>query len=237
MVGRAGAVKSRWSVASEHGAVDRLLDLLMPPTCAGCGLEGELVCHDCLRHLGARLDADPRWPIGLPGDLPAGLAQLEWCAPFTGPTRRALHELKYAGNQRLATPLGRLLAERWRRAGMGGDLLVPVPVHEERLRQRGYDQAVLLAEVAAAVIGLPLAPALRRVERTAAMHELGREARSANVGSAFAIAPGAASRVAGRRVVLVDDVTTTGASLSACATVLHGAGASVVSGLTIARER
>ena len=100
------------------GTVERLLDLLMPPACGGCGREGDLVCLDCLRHLGARLEADPRWPIGLPADLPAGLGQLEWCAPFTGPTRRALHELKYAGNRRLAGPLGRLLAERWRRAGM-----------------------------------------------------------------------------------------------------------------------
>jgi predicted amidophosphoribosyltransferase len=69
------------------------------------------------------------------------------------------------------------------------------------------------------------------------MHGLGREARSANVGSAFAVEPWAASRVAGRWVVLVDDVTTTGASWAACATVLRAAGASVVSGLTIARER
>jgi ComF family protein len=217
--------------------MDRLLDLLMPPTCAGCGLEGDLVCGDCLRHLGARLAADPTWPIGLPSDLPAGLSQLEWCAPFTGPTRRALHELKYAGNRRLAGPLGGLLAERWRRAGIGGDLLVAVPVHAERLRQRGYDQAVLLAESAAAALGLPFLPALRRLERTAAMHGLGREARRANVGSAFAVDPAAQARVVGRRLVLVDDVTTTGASLAACAAELRAAGASAVSGLTIARER
>jgi len=217
--------------------VDRLFDLLLPPACAGCGIEGQVVCPDCLRHLGARLGADPRWPIGLPSDLPAGLAQLEWCAPFTGPTRRALHELKYAGNRRLARPLGALLAARWRAAGMGGDLLVPVPIHAERLRQRGYDQAVLLADAAGAVLGLSAVPALRRVERTAAMHGLGREARSANVGSAFAVDPAAVAFVAGRLVVLVDDVTTTGASLAACAAALTEAGASAVSGLTVARER
>jgi ComF family protein len=217
--------------------MDRLIDLIMPPVCAGCGLEGDLVCSDCLRHLGARLGADPRWPLGLRADLPAGLAQLEWCAPFTGPTRRALHELKYAGNRRLVRPLGGLLAERWRRAAIGGDVLVPVPVHAERLRQRGYDQAVLLAEAAGAALGLPMVAALMRVERTAAMHGLGREARSVNVGSAFAIVPGSRSSVVGRWVVLVDDVTTTGASLAACAAVLRAAGASAVSGLTVARER
>lgn len=219
------------------GGMDRLLDLLMPPACAGCGEEGTLLCPDCLRHLGARIDVDPRWPIGLPPDLPPGLAQLEWCAPFTGPTRRALHELKYAGNRRIARPLGAVLAARWRRAMIGGEVLVAVPVHAERLRQRGYDQAVLLAEAAAAQLGLARVPALRRVERTAAMHGLGRAARSANVGSAFAVDPRAASRVVGRWVVLVDDVTTTGASLSACAAALIHAGATRVSGLTVARER
>jgi ComF family protein len=217
--------------------MDRLLDLLMPPTCAGCGIEGQLVCPECLRHLGARLDVDPRWPIGLPSDLPAGLSQLEWCAPFTGPTRLTLHELKYAGNRRLARPLGELMAARWRRAGVRGDLLVPVPVHAERLRQRGYDQAVLLAEACATALGLSMVPALRRVERTAAMHGLGREARSANVGSAFAVESWAVAMVTGRWVVLVDDVTTTGASLAACAAALQRAGASKVSGLTVARER
>jgi ComF family protein len=237
MVVREGAAKS-WSRAiGEHRDVDRLLDLVMPAACGGCGLEGELICGDCFRHLGARLEADPRWPIGLPGDLPAHLSQLEWCAPFTGPTRRTLHELKYAGNRRLAGPLGRLIAERWRRAGMGGEVLVPVPVHIERLRQRGYDQAVLLAESAAAALGLPYVPALRRVERTAAMHGLGREARSANVGSAFAVDARVKTAIAARWVVLVDDVTTTGASLAACAAALLADGASAVSGLTVARER
>lgn len=217
--------------------MDRLLDVLMPPACAGCGDEGTLLCRDCLRHLGARLGVDPRWPIGLAPDLPPGLAQLEWCAPFTGPTRRALHELKYAGNRRIARPLGALMAARWRRASIGGEVLVAVPVHAERLRQRGYDQAVLLAEAAAAQLGLTHVAALGRVQRTEAMHGLGREARSANVGSAFAVHPHARSSVAGRWVVLVDDVTTTGASLAACAAVLTRAGATRVSGLTVARER
>jgi ComF family protein len=237
MVVRAGPAKSWCSALGDHLDVDRLIDLIMPAACGGCGLEGDLICVDCLRHLGARLEADPRWPIGLAGDLPAHLSQLEWCAPFTGPTRRALHELKYAGNRRLAGPLGRLLAGRWRRAGIGGEVLVPVPVHVERLRQRGYDQGVLLAESAAAALGLPFVPALRRVERTAAMHGLGREARSANVGSAFAVDARARSAIAGRWVVLVDDVTTTGASLAACAAALLAEGVSAVSGLTVARER
>ncbi|MGH3074663.1 MAG: ComF family protein, partial [Gaiellales bacterium] len=126
--------------------MDTLLDVLLPPACPGCGREGTILCGPCRRHLGARLDAPAGLPFGLPSELPAGLLQLEWCAPFSGPTRATLHELKYAANRRLAGPLGDLLAARWRRAAWGGDVIVPVPVHAARLRQRGYDQAVLLAE-------------------------------------------------------------------------------------------
>jgi len=214
-----------------------LLDLLLPPSCPGCGREGVLVCDRCRRHLGARLDAPPGLPIGLPGSLPAGLAQLEWCAPFTGPTRAALHALKYAADRRLAGPLGELLAARWRRAGGGGDLLVPVPVSAARLRERGYDQAVLLADEAGAQLGLPVVAALRRSRATAAQYALGRQERGANVRAAFSIDPGLAPRVRGRWIVLVDDVVTTGSTMAACAAALVSAGADAVSGLAVARER
>jgi ComF family protein len=217
--------------------VASLLDLLLPPSCPGCGQEGALLCVRCRQHLGARLDAPPGLPLGLPGDLPAGLVQLEWCAPFTGPTRATLHELKYAANRRLAAPLGELLAVRWRRAGCGGELLVPVPVHTARLRERGYDQAVLLAEAAGARLGLPVLAALRRGRATAAQHALGREARGANVGTAFSVDAALRSRIRGRWIVLVDDVVTTGATMAACAAALFAAGAESVSGLAVARER
>ena len=111
--------------------------------------------------LDARLGLPGGRPIGLPADLPAPLLQLEWCAPFAGPVRTALHELKYAGERRLAEPLGAAIARRWARVGRGGDVVVPVPVHADRERQRGYDQAALIAAVAAAQLGLPLAPCAR----------------------------------------------------------------------------
>lgn len=214
-----------------------LLDLLVPPSCPGCDEEGALVCRRCRRHLGARLDAPAGLPLGLPGDLPAGLAQLEWCAPFTGPTRAAIHELKYAANRRLAEPLGELLAARWRRAAQGGEVLVPIPVHAARLRERGYDQAMLLAEAAGARLGLPVVPALLRGRATAAMHALGREARSVNVGTAFSVQSASVSRIRGRWIVLVDDVVTTGSSMAAGAAALLAAGAGPISGLALARER
>jgi ComF family protein len=216
----------------------RVLDLAFPARCAGCGRDGAPLCPACEPALDARLDLPPGVPIGLPGDLPADLLQLEWCAPFVGTVRRALHDLKYAGEQRLAEPLGRAVARRWARAAAGGDLIVNVPVHDARLRRRGYDQAALVAQVAARELGLPHAPILRRTRATTAQFDLGRDDRAGNVRGAFALADGAPPHaLLGRWVVLVDDVVTTGATLSACARPLLDAGALGVSAIAVARER
>jgi ComF family protein len=214
-----------------------LLDGIFPPMCPGCGLEGAVLCGRCRGPLERRMDEPPGVPIGLVAPLPDGIAQLEWCASFSGPVREALHALKYRGERRLAAPLGEAIARRWSQAGVGGDLLVPVPIHPERLRSRGYDQAVLLARAAGARLGLPVAPALRRTVATAAQHRLGREGRAANVGRAFAIEAGWADTIRGRWVVIVDDIVTTGATLSGCAVPLLEAGATAVAGLAVARER
>ncbi len=170
--------------------------------------------------------------------MPDGILQVEWCAPFSGVVRDALHQLKYSGERRLAVPLGGAVARRWARAGVGGDLLVPVPVHRDRAAQRGYDQAVLLASAAGAVLGLPVVEALERWQATTAQFQLDRQARASNVAGAFRPRSSTAiERVRGRWVVLVDDVMTTGATLSACATVLLEGGAAAVSAVTVARER
>ena len=218
----------------------RLLDLALPPRCAGCGREGETICGGCRPALEVRWDRPAGAPIGLPVELPAPLVQLEWAAPFTGTVRAALHGLKYAGERRLAEPLGHAAAERWRRAGAGGDLIVPVPVHADRARLRGYDQATLLADVIGRRLGLPVARLIERHRRTVAQFDLDRADRGANVAGAFRLDPRVGPRLGpldGRWVILVDDVTTTGATLAACGTVLMEAGAIAVSGLTIARER
>jgi len=227
---------------------NQLLDAALPARCPGCGAEGPPLCAACATALDARLDLPAGIAIGLPSDVPAPLLQLEWCAPFSGVVRTALHELKYSGEQRLAGPLGAAIARRWRRVGAGGDVVVPVPVHAERRRRRGYDQAELIARVAAEELNMPCASILERSRATIAQFDLDRAARAVNVTGAFRVRPGAhdgpsphqtraAGPLAGRWIVLIDDVVTTGASLAACATPLIEAGAVGVSAITVARER
>lgn len=163
----------------------RALDLALPATCAGCDREGAAMCPDCLPALDARLELPPGTPIGLPGDVPEPLAQIEWCATFGGVTRRAVHRLKYAGDRRLAEPLGAAVGRRWLRAGAGGDVLVPVPASSDRVVDRGYDQAELIARAAGRVCGLPVRPLLERTRRTTAQFDLDRPARAGNVAGAF----------------------------------------------------
>ncbi len=226
-----------WSEArrSVGSVADRALDLALPGQCAGCRREGAALCRECLPALDVRLSAGAGVPSGLPAEIPPPLLQLEWCAPFTGVTRRALHALKYDGERRLARHLGAAVARRWARVGVAGDALVPVPASPDRLRQRGYDQAALIAGETAQRLRVPCVLALERTRATAAQFDLDRAGRASNLGGAFRTVAGVP--VAGRWLVLVDDVVTTGATLAACATALLDAGASAVSAVAVARER
>jgi len=231
------------------GLASRALDLALPAVCAGCEREGAALCDECEPALDARLELAPGTPVGLPGDVPEPLAQVEWCASFSGVPRRALHRLKYAGDRRLAEPLGRAVGRRWIRAGAGGDAFVPVPASPDRVADRGYDQADLIARAAGRVASLPVWPLLERTRVTAAQFDLDRPARAGNVAGAFRIvatppagdvvgdAAGGPPDLTGRWLVLVDDVLTTGSTLAACARVLLDQGALAVSAVTVARER
>lgn len=214
-----------------------IIDLLLPPSCPGCGREGDLLCARCRGTLERRLEEPAGTPIGLPAHLPDGIVQLEWCAAFTGVAQAAIHALKYDGERRLAGPLGLLLAERWRRSSAGGDVIVPVPMHAARRRERGFDQAEMLAAVVARRLGLPMSRAIERRDDTLAQHQLGRSARARNVGRAFVAGPARSAQLRDRWVVLIDDVLTTGATLAGCASAACAAGAVAVSALTLARER
>ena len=195
------------------------------------------MCEACSPGLDRRLEAPAGVPIGLPGDLPAPLLQLDWCAPFSGTVRSALHAIKYGGEQRLAEPLGAAIARRWARIGVGADIVTHVPVHAARARTRGYDQAQLIARAAARHLGLPYATLLTRERATTAQFDLDRGDRAANVAGAFVARLGRTPALTGRWVLLIDDVVTTGATLAACAEALERAGALGTSAITVARER
>jgi ComF family protein len=172
----------------------------------------------------------------LPGEIPEPLLQLDWCAPFHGIVRDALHAIKYQGEQRLAAPLGEAVAKRWTRIGVGAEIVTHVPVHADRAKQRGYDQAELIARAAATSLGMLHIRLLARQRATIAQFDLDRRRRTTNVRGAFTI-DRRAPPVNGRWILLVDDVTTTGATLAACADALCEAGALGVSAITVARER
>jgi predicted amidophosphoribosyltransferase len=219
-----------------RSAATRALDAALPASCVGCRAEGPPICDRCLPALDARLAAPAGVPIGLPGEIPEPLLQLDWCAPFHGVVRNALHAIKYQGEQRLAIPLGDAVARRWARIGVGAEIVTHVPIHVDRAKQRGYDQAELIARAAATALGMPQLRLLARQRATTAQFDLDRRRRATNVRGAF-VMDRRAPPIVDRWVLLVDDVTTTGATLAACAEALYDAGALGVSAITVARER
>ena len=213
-----------------------LLDLILPPSCAGCGLRGALLCAACVGRLEAPSRADdcfvaPDAGIVLGDALTLGLAAFA----HAGPMRRALAALKYTGAARLAPTLARasLPALNTLIAVSGPAALVPVPVHVERLRTRGYNQADLIVGELAKLTGSETAAILLRVKPTTKQHRLDRAARLANLRGAFGLTGEAALPSA---AIVVDDIITTTATLEACASVLREGGCAAVYGFAVARE-
>jgi ComF family protein len=149
---------------------------------------------------------------------------------YDGTLRAIVHAFKYDGRRSLAARLGALMRARGADVLRGADAIVPVPLHRARRRERGFDQAADLARH----VGLPVVYALRRTRPTAVQASLPAARRHGNVRDAFAARPAAAA-LDGLTVVLVDDVSTTGATLEACARVLTDAGVRELRALTAAR--
>lgn len=150
--------------------------------------------------------------------------------PYSGPLERAIRAYKFQQTRRLSLLFGQTLAETLRTAGWPLDLICAVPLHQLRHMQRGYNQSALVAEVAARHTSLPYRPLLRRVRTTRQQARLGAAARQRNVAGAFRCAP-----LSGERVLLVDDVMTSGATVTECALALFAAGAGRVYVATLAR--
>jgi ComF family protein len=155
-------------------------------------------------------------------------------AAYRGALVRAVVLLKFERIDPLAAYFGERVASIAKRDGLAGDIVVPVPLHRTRERERGFNQAELIARQAAKRLRLPLKPVLlKRTKARPEKHILSNEDRWRIVRGAFATRPG--SQVDNKRVLLVDDVMTTGATLDACAAALLEAGAKSIIGLTVAR--
>lgn len=204
------------------------VDLLFPPRCLVCDALAPPLCQECIATL------TPLTPAQLPN---LASVQAAHCAGlYAGSLREAVLRLKFRRKSALAAPLGDLLAETLR-AELGAwtpDLLVPVPIHWRRRWSRGFNQSDLLARRVQRRLGIPTTEVLARTRYTPPQVGLTRGLRAANLQGAFTVTQ--PNRVAGRRVVLVDDVWTTGATLSECAHVLTAAGASAVYALTVTHE-
>jgi ComF family protein len=220
------------------------LNLLFPQWCVSCGREGDYICHSC-RQLLVPITPPICPRCGRPqfgGTLCPGC--VNWQAEidgirspfiFEGVMRRAIHELKYHNLRALAEPLAGLLYDFLINNPVPGEVLVPVPLHRKRLRERGYNQSSLLArELGKLTSLLVIDDCLVRQRhalpqaRTASVME-----RQSNVASAFTCRD---NRLCGKRVLLIDDVSTSGATLDACAGALKSTGVISVWGLVMAVE-
>jgi ComF family protein len=166
-------------------------------------------------------------------DVDLGALPVTAFAYYGGAVETALHKLKYGGRGDLAAPLGHLLRRAARASNVRADAVVPVPLHPRRLVTRGYNQSALLGAEVASELRAPLdTRSLTRVRHTAQQIRLDRGARLANVADAFRVT--SCRRLEGCRVVLVDDVVTTGATVAACARALRDAGVASVHALVVA---
>jgi ComF family protein len=220
------------------------LDWLLPPRCGGCGALGAWLCAACrgrIRRLeeplcprcGRELE-DFRRGCGCRARLRA-VTRIRSAAAYEGPLERALHRFKYEGWRALAPALAALLVERWPAPIEVTDpaLVLAVPLHRRRLRERGYNQSLLLATEVRRRWALPAGPdRLVRLRDTPPQVGLDRPSRRQNVAGAFDWRGG---DLAGRQVLLVDDVATTGSTLEACGRALKAAGAGRIEAVTVAR--
>lgn len=224
------------------------LDVVFPPVCALCGRVGWLLCPSCESRLvvvpppicyrcGRMGESGQALPIGFVcrecRTTPSSLRQMRAPLRYQEPTSNLIHRFKYEGFSALGRPLARFLIDNWPDWEQSPDLLVPIPLHPKRHRRRGYNQSELLAKPLGAAMSIPVhASALRRTRHTIPQVGLGPDERQTNVQGAF---EADTATVGGRHVLLIDDVLTTGATMSAAAAALLTAGAADVSAYCLAR--
>lgn len=203
------------------GAAAAVAAALVPARCAGCDAPGAWLCPACREALE-------------PVSTRTGGFLLRAAGAHAGPLRHAIHRFKYREERGLADELGALVADLLTEDLARGerlDAVVPIPLHPERARMRGYDQSALLADAVSARTGIPVIRAIRRIRHAEPQVELDRTARALNVAGAFV---GCAGSLRGLRCAIVDDVATTGATGAAAASAARAAGARSVRAYVVA---
>lgn len=227
---------------SFHPVLENAADWLFPPVCINCGTEGSLICDDCLAKTS---------PLGSPRCVYCGdrLKRKGFCkrcagrtwyfdevrqyAIYAGALASAVRAIKYGHNFFLARHLTGMLLSAMEGCDWQVDLITAVPLSPRHERSRGYNQAALLAQPLADLLKLPyLGKAIRRSRETRSQVNLNLAERQLNVSGAFSANP---DLVRGRRVLIVDDVYTTGATLNECARALKDSGAKEVYALALCK--
>lgn len=230
--------------AGWHTLTQSLLDLLLPPRCVACERNTGWLCVDCLKSIelihppicslcGQATRSSRRCPSCR--DRPLHIDGIRAVGYLEGALQTAIHHFKYSNVRPLVTPLAELASEYLRHNPLPVQTIVPVPLHAARLRERGYNQAALLAEKIGKLIGMSVVDGkLLRVKSTIPQVGLNAQQRRSNVKGAFRCID---EGLGGHSVLLVDDVCTTGATLEACSVALRDAEVKHTWGLVLARDR
>ena len=243
---------TRVSIGRHLGDLARqALDLVIPPACLACReplSTRDTVCPACWREihfirpplcdrLGLPMPFDPGGTVVSASALadPPDYDRARAVALFSAVMRDLVHQFKYADARHARVRFGRWLVVAGADLIADCDLIMPVPMHPRRLLSRRFNQAAILAREVARLEGKAFAPdLLRRTKATRSQIGLTNAERRTNVTGAFRLARGAEKRISGRRVLLVDDVITTGATINACARALKRAGATGVDAVALA---
>lgn len=244
--------------------MDKLLDLLFPKFCLGCHKEGNFICQDCKSLLDilefnyCLCDANQkRTPLSAYSDQKTGkcsncknkaLSGLYFALNYKEKflVKKLIRQFKYKPFlKELAEPLAQILTEHFIKTGKNTDeiwensVLIPVPLHIKKLKERGYNQSELLSYELSKIVKIPVLPnVLIKTKNTSSQMELKKQEREKNLAGAFTVNQNCVSPGLTQfsKIFLVDDVYTTGSTMQECALALLRAGAKSVWGITIARE-
>jgi len=224
MMGTTDFFRAAW-----HQGTQQVLNTFLAGTCVLCDrATADPLCTGCQNQLQRQRLPHPS-PPG-----PPGLPLVAW-ASYSGQVRQVIRRLKYDGHPAVAQFLGQELGACWRQGGHRRGVVVPIPLHADKLQQRGFNQAELVARWFCRTTGLPLvAHGLQRIQATVPQHQLSGAERQQNVARAFAVNPAHRVRLQQERVWLLDDIFTTGATAQAAAQVLRRHQISVAGLATVA---